>query len=470
LIAPRGLVVEYSDEPKVDGPPPVAAGMLKCGAPGKLETPPFREVEAEFHRIETLLPAEFQPRQLVNGAGGATVPVGSQQAIAGFVKLLGVDSPAAISPELPVDRRRSFDPVARQLRQVKELEDHVQALIRASGAVRNDFFLYKVQPRSRNEPWTLELRFDQLPAEPVLEATKQYRRIFWEEVIGKLDEPLPPPNPRTRKVYDEPNWTGYEVVLDVGGEGFSWGILCVPKNLKPGEKRPVVVCQHGRHGLPREVIEGDKPAYRNFAARLAEQGFITFAPHNLFQKEAYYRTLSRKGNTVKASMFSVILRHHEQILNWLGTLPFVDRERIGFYGLSYGGETAVRVPPLLSGYCLSICSGDFNDWPRKVASTDDRHSFMYTDEWEMPYFNMGNTFNYAELTYLMFPRPFMVERGHHDGVAPDQWVASEYAKTRRFYDQYGLGDKTRIEFFNGGHTINGQGTFDFLRQQLHWPN
>jgi len=369
-----------------------------------------------------------------------------------------------------VDRRRSFYPVARQLLQVKELEDHVQALIRASGAVRNDFFLYKVQPRSRNEPWTLELRFDQLPAEPVLEATKQYRRIFWEEVIGKLDEPLPPPNPRTRKVYDEPNWTGYEVVLDVGGEGFSWGILCVPKNLKPGEKRPVVVCQHGRHGLPREVIEGDKPAYRNFAARLAEQGFITFAPHNLFQKEAYYRTLSRKGNTVKASMFSVILRHHEQILNWLGTLPFVDRERIGFYGLSYGGETAVRVPPLLSGYCLSICSGDFNDWPRKVASTDDRHSFMYTDEWEMPYFNMGNTFNYAELTYLMFPRPFMVERGHHDGVAPDQWVASEYAKTRRFYDQYGLGDKTRIEFFNGGHTINGQGTFDFLRQQLHWPN
>ena len=54
--------------------------------------------------------------------------------------------------------------------------------------------------------------------------------------------------------------------------------------MKPGEKRPVVVCQHGRHGLPKEVIEGDKPAYRNFAARLAEQGFITFAPHNLYQK------------------------------------------------------------------------------------------------------------------------------------------------------------------------------------------
>ena len=50
-------------------------------------------------------------------------------------------------------------------------------------------------------------------------------------------------------------------------------------------------------------------------------------------------------------------------------LPFVDAKRIAFYGLSYGGETAVRVPPLLDGYCLSICSGDFNDWARKVAAT-----------------------------------------------------------------------------------------------------
>ena len=34
----------------------------------------------------------------------------------------------------------------------------------------------------------------------------------------------------------------------------------------------------------------------------------------------------------------------------------------------------------------------------------------------------------------MAPRPFMVERGHVDGVAPDEWVAYEYSKVRRFYD------------------------------------
>jgi hypothetical protein len=147
----------------------------------------------------------------------------------------------------------------------------------------------------------------------------------------------------------------------------------------------------------------------------------------------------------------------------------VDAQRIGFYGLSYGGESAVRLPTLLPGYALSICSGDFNDWTRKVASTHDRRSFMFTDEWEMPYFNMGSTFSYAELSYLMFPRPFMVERGHHDGVALDSWVAYEYAKTRWLYAQYGLADKTQIEYFNGGHAINGEGTFEFLRRHLKWP-
>ena len=167
--------------------------------------------------------------------------------------------------------------------------------------------------------------------------------------------------------------------------------------------------------------------------------------------------LSRKANGVKASLFSFIIGQHDQLLRWLETLPFVDAKRIGFYGLSYGGETAVRVPTVLERYSLSICSGDFNDWTRKVAATDERFSFMFTIEWEMPYFNMGNTFDYAEMTYLMVPRPFMVERGHHDRVGRDQWVAHEYAKVRWLYTQFGLADRTAIEYFNGGHTINGAG-------------
>jgi hypothetical protein len=229
-----------------------------------------------------------------------------------------------------------------------------------------------------------------------------------------------------------------------------------------------VVCQHDGRVCP-QVVEGDGPYYHNFAARLADQGFVVFAPHNLYRGEDRYRWLSRKANGVKASLFSFILSQHDQILRWLETLPFVDGKRMAFYGLSYGGETAVRVPTILEKYALSICSGDFNSWTYKVAAIDQPFSFMYTIEWEMPYFNLGQTFDYAEMGYLMVPRPFMVERGHHDHVARDQWVAHEYAKLRHVYVQLGLADSTGIDYFNGGHTINGEGTFKFLHKHLNWP-
>ena len=71
--------------------------------------------------------------------------------------------------------------------------------------------------------------------------------------------------------------------------------------------------------------------------------------------------------------------------------------------------------------------------------------------------------------WLICPRPFMVERGHHDGVAPGEWVAYEYAKTRRRYDLLGIGDRTEMEVFNGPHSIHGEGTYAFLHRHLGWP-
>jgi len=475
LVAPRGLVVAYGDEPHVDRPPTPADGEKNFAAPGRLTSPPREEVEAEFARLGTLVPASLQPRQLfmdtgeVGGFSTFIYRTDWAKAVSALAGMLGVDAPMPLSADLPKDARQTFDPAERQLRQVRELNDYTQLLVRDSDRTRDAFFLHKLLPEFANVPWNYNLAFPLKSADAFAESAKPYGQIFWESILGKLDDPLPALNPRTRLVYDQPTWTGYEVVLDVGHEGFAWGVLLVPKGMKPGERRPVVVCQHGRHGIPSDTIEGDKPAYRNFAARLAESGFIVLAPHNLYQKEDHYRMLARKGHAVQATHWSVILRHHQQWLAWLASLPQVDAKRIGFYGLSFGGESAMRLPSLLDGYALSICSGDFNDWTRKLASTHDRKSFMFSDEWEIACFNMGNTFSYAELSYLIFPRPFMVERGHHDGVALDPWVASEYAKTRWFYDQFGLGDRTAIEFFNGGHTINGQGTFEFLHRHLNWP-
>jgi cephalosporin-C deacetylase-like acetyl esterase len=258
--------------------------------------------------------------------------------------------------------------------------------------------------------------------------------------------------------------------MDVFDDVIAYGILLVPKDIKQGERRPVVVCQHGLEGRPQSVVAGDHRAYHDYAAKLAERGFVTFAPQNLYIFKDRFRTLQRKANPIKKSLFSIIVPQHQQIVNWLCSLPYVDPDRIAFYGLSYGGKTAMRVPPLVGNYCLSICSADFNEWIWKNASTRSPYSYVWTGEYEIFEFDMGNTFNYAEMAALIAPRPFMVERGHFDGVAPDETVGYEFARVRHLYQaRLGIGERCGIEWFAGPHTINGKGTFEFLHKHLKWP-
>lgn len=153
----------------------------------------------------------------------------------------------------------------------------------------------------------------------------------------------------------------FEVQLDVFEEVFAWGILLVPSQAmdEPGRNRPVVVCQHGLEGLPSDCIfldDGTPKAtkafgsYKAFARRLAERGFVTFSPHNPYRGEDAFRQLQRLANPIGLTLFSVIVEQHAAILEWLSGLPFVDPKRIGFYGLSYGGKAAMRLPALLPQY------------------------------------------------------------------------------------------------------------------------
>ena len=259
--------------------------------------------------------------------------------------------------------------------------------------------------------------------------------------------------------------------MDVWDGVFAWGWLALPKELKPGEKRPVIVCQHGLEGLPEDTFNDDPQSkafapYKAFALRLAERGYITFAPHNLYRGQDAFRGLQRKLNPLGKTLFSLIIGQHQRILEWLKSQPFVQQDKIAFYGLSYGGKSAMRIPAVLTDYCLSICSGDFNEWVRKCVSTDMPMSYLHTHEYEIWEWNLGRTFNYAEMAALIAPRPFMVERGHNDGVGTDEWVNYEYAKVRRLYNKLNLGERTTIEHFDGPHTIHGVGTFEFLDRSL----
>lgn len=458
LIAPRVLLVEHTDFPEMKD------------QKGDLTTPAFASVEEEWNRIAKVLNAPALPSNffLTEAHDGAR---GDYASVAGFMQAIGIEPEIDRTPPLGLvlEKRQAFDPGQRQDRLLADLQEQVQALVDSSESRREESFFFSAEPDLRPGAWSTEREHPILGPARFLSENGKWRTRFEEDIIGVFDEPLAPLNPRTRKLKETEDWTMWEVGLDVF-EGFeAWGVLLLPKDLKEGERRPVVVCQHGRNGVPRDCVDAGKSAYNDFAARLAERGFITYAPHNLYRHEDRYRWLDRKANLIGGTLFTFIVASHRQSLAWLGSLPQVDPKHIAFYGLSYGGETAVRVPAVMPEYYLSICSGDFNHWTRKVADPDYPNSFMKSIEWEMPYWNLGNTFDYGEMAGLIFPRPFFVERGQHDRVASDAWVAHEYARVRHLYARFGMADRTGIEFFHGGHSINGLGSFEFLQRHMDWP-
>jgi len=469
LVSPRMLVVENRGFPKVTLP-------SQGGAPAELSAPV--DSLKEVQRAERLMGGVDRKLARITyvDAGPEKVEpvVGGVPALSEFLGDLGVRPETFISDRPPKKLAAVPDAAARQQRQIHEINLHNQRLLIDSPYVRTDFMNIGL-PRDDKQDGSNKL--DTSSPEAYAKSVERFRETFRNEVVGRFDLKLLPPNVRTRKVYDEEKWTGYEVVLDVFPDVIAYGVLCVPKDLKldGSERRPVVVCQHGLEGRPRDTIQTDLDGfkyYSAFSAKLAERGFITFAPQNLYIFTDRFRTLQRKANPLGKTLFSIIVPQHQQITDWLKSLPYVDPERIGFYGLSYGGKSAMRIPPLVSNYCLSICSADFNEWVWKNASSHPRNNYTYvwTGEYEIFEFDLGSTFNYAEMAALIAPRPFMVERGHFDGVAPDETVAYEFAKVFHLYNaRLHLGDRCELEWFPGPHSINGKGTYDFLHKHLKWP-
>jgi len=443
LVAPRALSIQPEPALEILGPPESNAVNGRGAAPGRLEKPSVAAVKAETDRAQRTYERIGVSPAFALGQADELLWRSLTNSI---LRELTAMPPGKEVAELRVNERHQ--------RQTEQLIEHIQAVVRDSAFVRKDF--WRNADSSSIERWN--------------ETKQEYRRYLWEEVLGKLPPATEPLEAKTRLVLEEPKWRGYEVYLPVLPDVFAYGMLLVPNDLKPGEKLPVVVAQHGRAGRPMDLIKTSDPrtqrAYKQFAAQLADRRYIVYAPQNPYIFEERYRLIQRRANPLKLTLFSFILSQHERTLDWLATLPFVDAARIGFYGLSYGGKTAVRVPPLLDRYALSICSGDFNEYARKMAGLEMPMSFMNTIEYETYEFNLANTFDYSELANLMAPKPFMVERGHDDGVGLDEWVAYEYAKVRRFYTKLKIPERTTIEFFDGIHEINAKGTFEFLDRHL----
>lgn len=346
--------------------------------------------------------------------------------------------------------------------------EYAKRLVAESKRVRQDFWRLKSGD----------------PARKVAGLKTELRKLMGSVPASEKDL-----NPKARLIVENEDFRAYELVVTALDGVEAWGQLLVPKRLKG--RAPLVIAQHGAGGRPAYVTGVGAPesgAYHNFAGHLAGRGYVVFAPFlgliNMVFEDAgpedniplRQMTDAMNPKVRKAAALGLMRTAVEQaklarVLDYLESLAFIDAERIGYYGLSYGGYSAIWMSVLEERIRVSINSGHFNDWTEKITNEGITTSFLRHPNHDYYNWNVLNRFTHIELIAAMWPRPVSVEYGEHDAVTPPGWHRKAWTELAELANAWNWKNRVQRDFFQGGHEIHGTRTFAFLDRWLrpHLP-
>ena len=154
------------------------------------------------------------------------------------------------------------------------------------------------------------------------------------------------------------------------------------------------------------------------------------------------------------------------LIDFFETLPFVDPERVGYYGLSYGGYSAIWISPLEDRLAATVISGHFNDWRSKITNDTLRTSYLWHPDEDFYNWDVLGRFTHPELMAMIAPRPSCVEFGERDGITTPEWTAYAWKQVMAWRDRLGLADRIMLAHFDGVHEIHAVEAVDFLDRFL----
>ena len=155
-----------------------------------------------------------------------------------------------------------------------------------------------------------------------------------------------------------------------------------------------------------------------------------------------------------------------RFIDFLQSLPFVRGERIGYYGLSYGGYSAIWMAPRESRLAAVVISGHFNDWRPKISSDRIATSYLRHPDEDFSNWNVLHRFTHHELIAAMWPRAVCIEYGEHDAVTPPGWHRRAWAKLENFAREWDAEERIVRDVFQGNHEIHFVGALQFLNRWL----
>ncbi len=255
--------------------------------------------------------------------------------------------------------------------------------------------------------------------------------------------------------------------------------ILIPKENK--EKYPAILCCHGHgpygkdpvagvHNNNPEIINNIKTRNYNYGEQMAENGYVTIVPdwRSFGERIGYYNIFAPRdicnihflqhlilGRTLLgANIFDGM-----RAIDFLLTKEYVDKEKIGCMGLSFGG-TMTTYLTLLDD---RIKAADIICYATTTLHyAIERANFCGSQI--VPYL-----YKYADVGDVIAaicPKPLLIESGANDTCFWIDSAKKSHQKIKKAYEVAEVSENLWIEVFPGEHSFSGNLAFKFFDKYL----
>ena len=317
-------------------------------------------------------------------------------------------------------------------------------------------------------------------------------REHFKEMLGFWSEPnqRQPIEPQDEKLFLETDRAifsrfRYEIMPSL----FTYAIRIVPKTPAP---HPALLIQHGYLGTPElacglaTTSNQQEVSYRSFGLRAAQKhGFHVVAPHHPsgygtlndetneplphfkdhdchYGKNRLHRMCVMGGTT----LLGLDVLASSRAVDLLSANEYVDKERIGMYGLSRGGQVAMYLPALDRRIKASVCSAYFSTRMANLIGPCSRTTFLdwFSEGQILP--DQVKYFADSDVVSLIAPRAFAIEAGILDESVDCNDSKKEFQLARSHYEKLGIVDRITFIPHGEGHVSATIKAFEFLKEKL----
>jgi hypothetical protein len=215
--------------------------------------------------------------------------------------------------------------------------------------------------------------------------------------------------------------------------------------------RPAVVCIHG-HGGNRRIVHDTNSLYRGFAAALAERGYVTIST-DVGQHTVYEQDRSLMGERLWDLM---------RCVDYLESLPQVDKTRIGCGGLSLGGEMAMWLGAMDTRMTATVSSGFLT----KMDQMEQNHCLCWKFD------GLRELVDFADIYSLTAPRALLCQNGLQEPASqfPVPLACEALKEISVIYGDFGQPQNAAVLAHTEGHIVHLPSMVAFFDEHLGYAS